>query len=181
MTTDLPMPEAQVAVVIIAFGKEILLPFNPKWGAFSLPMTKRRKWFDPNFGGQERLEEWRAAAVRASAEVLGRTFDQNELPVPLADLKDLQQMEPDSGLVGYLKDLIIVDFKPSVREQGLWKRYELHIFALALGQKETPATGMAAEWLAPPDYKKRHPISPTATRILDHLAHKGLLPPWQNG
>jgi hypothetical protein len=36
------MPD--VAVTVITRGQQILAVYNPDWGDFTLPMTKRRVW-----------------------------------------------------------------------------------------------------------------------------------------
>ena len=60
---EFPLVEVAVALVMNK-ALEILWVFNPKWGVFALPMTKRRK----SNGEMEPAEN---AAARAAAEVLG--------------------------------------------------------------------------------------------------------------
>src|SRR5437868_6979168 len=39
-----PLPAVDVAVTVIARGALLLAVYNPSWGAFTLPMTKRRQF-----------------------------------------------------------------------------------------------------------------------------------------
>ena len=53
--TDKPdFPEVDVAVALIVRRERILTTYNPRWGAFTLPMSKRRSWNDPNVRVQGR-------------------------------------------------------------------------------------------------------------------------------
>ena len=53
-----------VAVVVTDRDQQVLLTFNDNWGAFSLPMTRRRR-------GRQGNELLRRAALRVAAEALG--------------------------------------------------------------------------------------------------------------
>ncbi len=69
------LPVVDVAACVISCQGKILIGFNSKWGAFTLPTTKRRSWEDANAAkGSVREEDWDDAAVRAAAEWLGQTL-----------------------------------------------------------------------------------------------------------
>ena len=40
-------PHVYVAVALIKRESDILLAYNPRWGSYSLPMSKLREWEDP--------------------------------------------------------------------------------------------------------------------------------------
>src|SRR5258707_6987400 len=148
------IPKVDVAVVLIKNAERILAVHNPRWGAFTFPMTKRRTWKDPEISAGIRHEEWGVAATRAAAEVLGITFAPGSIPTPVTELRNFKQSDFD----------------------GKWKLYNLHVFQLTLADDAHLAQVVNAEWLPPDDFKKRQPISPTARYVIDHLLLEGLLP-----
>ena len=152
------IPRVEVAVVLIAIRDtdQILSVHNPCWGAFTLPMTKRRTWEDPAVRVGRKAEDWLAAATREAAEKLGRTFAPNELPVSLLQETEYKQSDVD----------------------GIWKMYCFHIFRLPVPSGTICARNVNGEWLTPGDFRKRVPISGTAKYLLDCLRREGLLPPW---
>ena len=153
----MPTPKVDVAVAMIACGEKILAVHNPKWGAFSLPMTKRRKWRGPPVRPGAKDEEWQMAASRAAAEVLGRTLAPEELPQPLDQVFEYRQNDAD----------------------GIWKFYNLHIFKMRL--PKPPASlgfGVVAEWLTVEQLHQRVPVSSTVRYLLKELEGADKLPPW---
>jgi len=63
------LPVVETAAVLIVRDGAILVVLNDRWGAFTLPMTKRRSWAAPNVKDTgERVEEWEDAAVRVAAD-----------------------------------------------------------------------------------------------------------------
>lgn len=142
---------------MIACGDKVLAVHNPKWGAFSIPMTKRRKWRDPAMRLGAKDEEWQAAAGRAAAEVLGRTLSVDKLPQPLHDILEYRQNDAD----------------------GIWKLYDLHVFKMPL--HKPPASfgfGIVAEWLTADQLHERVPVSSTVRYLLKQLEGADKLPPW---
>lgn len=145
------LPIIDVAAVLICCEGRILTGFNPKWGAFTLPTTKRRSWADDSIApGAVREEEWTHAAVRAAAEWLGRTL--LEVPVSLGEVPEFQQSDRD----------------------GKWKRYRLHAYRLDLECEPAISPLHIVEWLEPEQImdEKRMPVSPTARHVVAHLQHE---------
>src|SRR5260370_21720569 len=109
-------PLVDVAVTVITQGPRILATYNTHWGSFTLPMSKRRAWHDPNVPRSDHVEDWLDTAARAGAEYLGRTCT----PVFLFD---------DQG-----------EFQQSDRD-GQWKRYHFHVFRVASPGESPLAAG----------------------------------------
>ena len=137
------MEELEVAAVLITQGSRVLVVYNAKWGSFSLPMTKRRKWDDPNIPVAHREESWTTAAARAAAESLGRTVTGLEF---LADVPRFGQGDRD----------------------GAWKRYHFQVFRLAVPAGTELRPGTVGEWLTVDELldPARGPISPTAVELV---------------
>jgi hypothetical protein len=153
----MPVPKVEVAVAMIACGKKILAVHDAKWGAFSIPMTKRRKWRNPAMKLGAKDEEWQAAASRAAAEVLGRALAPRELPVPLHEILEPRQNDAD----------------------GIWKLYDLHIFKMLLPKPPVLlGFGIVAEWLTADQLRECDPVSSTVRYILKELESVDKLPPW---
>lgn len=148
-----------IAVTVISQAKmtRLLAVFNPRWGAFTFPMTKIRDYEDPETNMGARQEEPLSAATRAAAEVVGRTLVRTELPNPL--------FLTSKG-----------DLSPA---RLRWNMYYLHIFALDLSQETTLAGSANVEWLTPAEFDSHEPVSPTARFILDSLVENGVLPAWR--
>jgi hypothetical protein len=146
MSEPTDFPVVDVAVTLITRGGRVLAVYNPRWGAFTLPMTRRRDWHDPAVAASHHGEDWADAAARAAAEWLGRTCD----PKPLLD---------DPG--GY---------QQSDRD-GAWKRYHFQTFQVALADDPALAPGAVVEWLTPAELLSptRRPISPTARHLIAQL------------
>ena len=146
-------PLVDLVTTLICKDKRIMTVYNDKWGAFTLPMSKRRQWKDAKLKDEgERLEEWDDAAVRVAAEWLGCTL--TTMPDKLTELSEFQQSDRDEK----------------------WKRYRVHVYLLNVAATE-PAPGRIVEWLTPEELLDEHrrPISPTARFIIAELRYKGLL------
>ncbi len=151
-TSDLAeWPLVDVAVTLIERDGRRLAVFNPGWSAFTLPMTKRRRWQDPRTSEATREEEWVDAACRAAAEWLGRTFTTE--PEFLTELPEWQQGD----------------------RTGEWKRYRFRIYRLMLPAGEDVRPGAVCEWLSTDEWLDpvRRPISTTARHLLSHLRESG--------
>jgi len=140
------IPRVEVAVVLLMHDGRVLTPYNRKWGAFTLPMTKRRHWEDPNVQGGELAEAWDHAAYRAAGECLGRTL--------------IETLEP----VGEEEE---VRFRQSDRN-GKFKFYIFHVYRLAFDAPPALAPGVPADWLTREEIldEQRHPISKTARELI---------------
>jgi len=137
----------EVAAVVIVRDRKILAVFNENWGAFTLPMTKRRMWKDA--GARIENEDWAHAASRAAGEWLAKTF--TSPPVFCVDAPEYEQSDRD----------------------GVLKRYWFKVFRFCLDEDEDQELvhGAHAEWLTADQFleKDRRPISPTAVALLQEL------------
>lgn len=142
------MPLVDVAVSLIMKGDRILVGYNDKWGAFTLPMSKRRTWTDPSSKeGGEQTEDWEDVAIRAATEWTGCTT--SAAPEFLVDLAEFQQSDRDTK----------------------WKRYHLQVFKVDAGDDLEIPSSRVAEWLTADEIadESRRPISPTARHIVAEL------------
>jgi hypothetical protein len=146
----------EVAVTVLAAGTRILAVFNPRWGSFTLPMTRRKKWQDPAMALGMREEDWSVSAARGGAEVLARTLGPQARPQQLMEIKEYRQ----SG------------------EDGIWKVYQFRIFGLAIPKESKLAGTILTEWLTPAEFADHEPVSSTARYLVSCLQEKGRLPPW---
>lgn len=139
------MDHIDVSVVLVTRGPRLLTVFNPSWGSFTLPMTKRRVWSDPSLPPANREESWKAAAARAVAEALGHS-------ISLASLEQVAE---------------IPEYRQGDRD-GVWKRYHFQIFRLALREEAEAKSGVTAEWLTVDELldPDRAPISATARDLV---------------
>ena len=149
------LPVVEVSVALITWRRRILSVFNPRWGAFSLPMTKRRQWIAPRAPKSPRTEDWLAAATRAAAEALGRTLSAGRINGPVLRLNGYTQSDSD----------------------GLLKEYHFRVFHIPVDATVELLGGAVTEWLltaqfADPD---RVPISPTARLLVAKLAADGIV------
>lgn len=149
------MPTVEVAANAIFRPGLVLTVYNPRWGAFTLPMTKRRRWKDPTLRTGVRTERWRDAAIREAADLLGRTLVLSEFPTLLMRTEEYQQSD----------------------RSGEWKSYDFRVFRMQLQPNERLRDGVIAEWVCPEDAMegKVRPVSPTTVYILLQLKRKGLL------
>jgi hypothetical protein len=134
-----------VAVALIKKDGNVLMVFDEQWGAFTLPMTKRRVWKD-SAGAAVGVEEWADAAGRAAVEVLGRSC----------------LIEP-------------VDFPDNILRTRSWrdgrvKDYHYRLFQ-AIVDDPTPLPKVTTEWLKPAQVTepRRHPVSETAFVLIEML------------
>ena len=148
------LPVLDVVATLIVHGGRVLTGYNDKWGAFTLPTTKRRTWEDDTVAkGAVREEPWENAAARAAAEWLGQSLTE-----PLTDLGE------------------VPEFQQSDRD-GKWKRYRLRAFLLELVAEHAIPPMRIVEWLTPDQIvdENRRPISPTARHIVSHFQLQGVL------
>lgn len=145
------LPLVDVAGVLITSGDKVLAVYNEKWGAFTIPLTKRRSWKDPGAEkDQERVEDWEDAALRAASEWMGRTTTQ--VPEHLGDVAEFQQSDRDAQ----------------------WKRYRVQAYRIQLDEDASLPAGKIAEWLTVDELldEKRRPVSPTARHVVAELRLK---------
>ena len=141
-------PHVEVAVALVRSGDEILTVYNPKWEAFTLPMTKRRRWKDPDESvANEHEEDWADAAARAAVECVGRTVS-----IPAEPLH------------------VITDLEHSGRTRE-WKHYRVHVFEVRLNKPAELVQGLVVQWLTVEELldECRRPISPTAREVVRQL------------
>ncbi len=152
---QLPLVETAVAVVVHRdrinrtnpTQTPLLTVYNPRWGGFTLPMSKRQKWPGCPACPGEQIETWESAAARAQAEWTGQTC----VPVELATAEVIQWAERDGG----------------------WKEYHFRIYGVIATVEPLPGT--ITEWLTLDELATRLPISLTVFQILDALKGKTLL------
>lgn len=147
-------PEIEVGVAIIRHQGKVLLVYNPRWGAFTLPMSKRHERADPRLPDGRHVESYQSAAARAAAEVLGRTVPAFPSE-PAFVLPKFDQSDSD----------------------GQWKRYCFQAFELELPADFDPqrpgslAPGAVVEFLTDVEVgdMSRMPISDTARDLIAQL------------
>ncbi len=150
MPGESQFPVANVAATLIVHDEKILVVWNPRWGAFSRPMTQRREWHDPRVPASHHGEDWIDSGARAAAECLGRTCQPELL---LDNIGEYQQSDRD----------------------GTWKRYQFQVFKVALSDPPALVPGAIAEWLAPGEILSRRPISMTTRYLIGKLQEAGKL------
>ena len=141
---DPAQPSIAVAYVVHADGR-LLLTWNAKWGAFTIPMTK------VNLGMPR--ESPSQAAVRAAAEVLGVPC--RVVPGKSAQFfRGLQKSERDADIKDYQYNIVHVEVHPDF-VSGIQATVWATIDKLATGAYE--------------------PISGSVLEILHHCAVPGLI------
>lgn len=152
MADNAGYPVSEVAVTLIEQGGRILAVYNEPRAWFSLPMTKRRRWYDPSapLGSEERIpkkEEWTDAAVRAAAEWLGSTSSTE--PKSLGEMTGRFQGDLD----------------------GTWKLYEFHAYQVSLRADQEPRSGAVAQWLTVDEFldENRRPIGGASRYVIRQL------------
>lgn len=153
--SDLGSRHVEVAVTVIRRGAALWAPYNPKWAAFTLPMTKRRGQENRDNSEIEESEPWPEAAKRNVVEWFECSFDQNF--DCLMDIDGYRQSD---------RDLFV-------------KIYHFRVFALAADNRLTLRPDVVGEWLARSDFQEFHrrPISPTARFLVEELQKQGKLWP----
>lgn len=155
----MPSPKiesVEVIATLLVRGPKFLAIFNPRWGAFTFPMSRRKQFLDPTVSQAATPEKLERAAARVAAEVLGRSFAPEEFPRPLCKIKEFEQSDAD----------------------GVWKLYRIHVFGLTLPAGAKAVPGVVTEWLTREDFQTREPVTHTARYLLQELAANGKLPPW---
>ncbi|MBM4148397.1 MAG: hypothetical protein FJ224_05085 [Lentisphaerae bacterium] len=143
-----------LSVALVRRGDEVLTCYNDKWGAFALPMSKRREIKDPNARDDAgRLEDGTDAAFRAAAEWMGQTLV--DTPPMIMDMAEFQQSDRDS----------------------VWKRYHLQVFEFRVEDDYETHPARVVEWLTPDEIldEGRRPISHTTRHVINELRSKSLL------
>jgi hypothetical protein len=142
----------EVVATLLVQGKKMLAVFNPRWGAFTFPMSRRKFFRDSDVSEAATPEKLDRAAARVAAEVLGRSFPPNDFPTPFVEIKNFEQSDAD----------------------GIWKLYTIHVFTLKLSEGVRLAPGVIAEWLTPNDFQTREPVTHTARFILGRIDEQKL-------
>jgi len=157
MAHDSGFQQVDVAALIVHRDDRILAVYNPEWGAYTLPMTKRRAWQDPA-NGEIRHEEWLDAAIRARAECLRGTSTVPPQHVPGEPI--LLPGEPPL----YVDP---ADFRQSSRDHE-WKRYTYQLFSAQFNATDELVDPARCEWLTPAEFAdpRRRPISKTARELV---------------
>ena len=144
--TNLP-PHVNLSISVVISDGKILVDWNPRWGCFTLPMTKIREWHTDRGHVDTDSETALDAAIRTVAESLGRPLVAGEIPQGPEEL----ELQPYSHR--------------SYRD-GRWKRYGQTVFVFRI---DSPVLGHRLNWLTPEDLETHRPISPTATEVIRHL------------
>ena len=133
-----------VAVTLILDGNAILLVYNENWGAFTLPMTKRKRPVPSGDAGELDGEDWLDAAARPVVECLGRPSK----PEPI-----LEEFLPESHFSLHRQSQVVYRYKT------FKVNFELDDQVIA----ETPAVWLTAAEILKGELR---PISPTAIDII---------------
>lgn len=147
--SDPMYPQVEASVVVISNDAGlILLDFNPRWGVFTLPVSKRRTLQPGGPSATPASESWHDAALRAAAEVLGQPFP----PSALTETPDYVEPFTQSG-----RDCVM-------------KRYEYRVFAMPWATPPQPVPGHVAVWVdraaASLKVPPFGPLSPTVHKVL---------------
>jgi hypothetical protein len=144
---DYPLTDVAVSVLTDKEGR-VCLPWNDGWGAFALPMTKRRR-------GEGILEPERQAALRAAAEAMG-------VPCKIGD-----------RLTMLLEQLVSERDHRTKRYTYRVYRAQTHPPDANRARIHPPAI-----WLTPNDAFSGDcgPITQSSLDILSHVVYRGHLP-----
>jgi len=147
MTVLADVPKVEVGVALIRKGNRILLVYNDRWGAFTLPMSKRRIWANVDDPDRPLEEAWIDAAARSAAEVLGSTCALD--PEPIIEVEGERQGDAD----------------------GILKEYRFQVFKLDVNAGGPSVLGKMVDWLTAEEIigVQRRPLSVTAIRIVETL------------
>ena len=152
MPSNLP-PSVHLAVSVLIADKKLLIDWNPRWGCFTLPMTKIRQWHNAGGHVDPESETPLSAAIRAAAEALRRPLSQSELPTTPEEL----ELQPYSHR--------------SYRD-GKWKRYGRTVFVI---RPADPIPAQDLAWVTPDEVETCRPISPTAIEVVRALRAAGIV------
>ncbi len=140
-------PQVLAAVAIIIHDRKILSTYNPKWGLFTLPMTKVKDTFINADGYVDATpESWVSSASFAAGEHLG----------------------PDHGITPeYL--MIVDDFMASGRDKQT-KRYTLGVYKFAAQSEDLPDSE-GRQWITATQFMNEVAplMSKTALRVINVL------------
>ena len=139
----------EVAVIVIWKSAMVLTIFNDKWGAFTLPMSKLRKHYDPLNPSEVHIEDRMDAAIRVAGELRGRTFAKNECPKYLKTTTEMRQSD----------------------RTGEFKLYTFHVFEMSMYPDEKLRESLIFEWLQKQEILNNtvFPVSSTAKFILEQI------------
>ncbi len=143
-------PVVDVAAVLILRGDLILVVYNDKWGAFSLPMSKIRPWERALEESQKTTTYGRIAAFRAAYKLLGRIVSEPILPLHVCE--SFVQSEHD----------------------GTMKNYNFWLFKMPVSGDTQLIKDVKTEWLTAEALldENRGPISSTARRLIAEVQSK---------
>jgi hypothetical protein len=150
--------DVSVKVVAITRGNAILTVFNPRWGGYSLPMSKTKTWPHPDDSSKIVEESPRDTAIRAAVEALGRPLGLHELPKhhPVHSLEPYDQSARDAE----------------------WKCYHYEVFQLEVGPGEIPKPfdGAPLAWMTMEEFETLQPVTSTARYIATAMKAASSLP-----
>ena len=154
-------PDVQVAVVVVMCGDRILTYYNPRWEAFTLPMTK---W--------QPQEPWINAAARAAAECLGRPLDESEI-IPVPDFSVPHALQKAFDADPYLH----VDIAQQSLRNGVERIYHFKVFTVNLKAEGPLADGCIGGWLTIDEMLEGHqrPLSPSVEPLIRQFVGQGIL------
>ena len=141
---DFPAVELSAVVVTDRATGRILLDYNERWQAFTLPMSKTHEVPNEDAPGSD--ESPLSAAVRAAAEVFGRPMYPGDLTAVA------RQVHWAHG-----------------GADGLLKRYTFNVFTVTVAETPHPLPGHVAVWRTRPELAEQEPISPTVAVVLAAL------------
>lgn len=135
-----------VAVTLILKDNSILLVYNEKWGAFTLPMTKRRRPEGAESADESLWEPWQDAAARPVVECLGRLSSPKQV---------LDDFLPESHFSLRRQTQVIFRYK---------------VFKVLFEARDKIVAKTPTVWLTASEILKGdlHPISPTAIDIIKY-------------
>lgn len=152
------LPTVFVAVSVITWGELILAVYNPKWGSFTLPMTKHRRLVDRK-ARVMRDEHWPTTAARAAAEWTGALFS-----------SATASSAPGLSLVS-LKHLLTTVRVIQGDRDGKVKAYNFRVYGLDFVTEPQLVPGSVTTWLTADRFLDENlcPISDTARLITGWL------------
>jgi hypothetical protein len=160
----------RVAVVLIHNGEKLLLVYNAKWRAFTLPMTKLPYWnfvetaqiVDPQLraiSAVQLQDYWLDAAAHAVVECLGQPND----PRPVLD-----------GPLEVEYSLLERSWRDGAERFYQYKLFDLKV-AEAFQSRQQPSAWLSVAESRDP---KNRPISPTVREILGREEVRRIVEKW---